>query len=151
MYLESLFECHAGTAPQYLLVVLEVVAAVQIDKSMEYRISCLWSFSVWSTVGNRKQTYIVTFLYTSTSDGRSQTLSKSRAWTVFARSNTGIVGSDPTQGMDVCVRLFYVCVFLCVGSCLATGWSPVQGVLPTVCRVEKLKKLPRSSKRTVDP
>jgi hypothetical protein len=23
---------------------------------------------------------------------------------VFARSNTGIVGSNPTQGMDVCVR-----------------------------------------------
>jgi hypothetical protein len=44
-------------------------------------------------------------------------------------SNARIVGSNPTQGMDVCVRLFCV---LCVGSCLATGQSPVQGVLPPV-------------------
>jgi hypothetical protein len=48
--------------------------------------------------------------------------------TVFARSNTGIVGSKPTQGMDICLRLFRVYV----GSGLATSWSPVQGVVPTV-------------------
>jgi hypothetical protein len=55
----------------------------------------------------------------------------SKIWTVFARSDTEIVGSNPTQGMDVCVRLFCVCVVLCTGSGLATGWSTVQGVLPT--------------------
>jgi hypothetical protein len=44
--------------------------------------------------------------------------------TVAASSNAGIVGSNPTRGTDVCVRLFCVCVVLCVGSCLATGWSP---------------------------
>jgi hypothetical protein len=32
---------------------------------------------------------------------------RSKAWTVFARSNAGIVGSNPTQGMDVCI----VCVY----------------------------------------
>jgi hypothetical protein len=48
------------------------------------------------------------------------------------RSNTGIVGSNPNQGMGVCVRLFCVCVVLFVVSVLATGWSLVQGVLPTV-------------------
>jgi hypothetical protein len=32
------------------------------------------------------------------------------ATTVFARSNTGIMGSNPTQGMDVCLCLFCVCV-----------------------------------------
>jgi hypothetical protein len=53
---------------------------------------------------------------------------RSEAWTVFALTNTGFVGSNPAQGMDVCLRLFCVCV----GSGLATGWSPVQGVLPTV-------------------
>jgi hypothetical protein len=53
---------------------------------------------------------------------------RSEAWTVFARSNAGIMGSNPTQGMDVCVRFFCVCI----GSGLETGWSPVQGVLPTV-------------------
>jgi hypothetical protein len=36
-----------------------------------------------------------------------------------ARSNTGIVGSNPTQGKVICVRLFSVCVVLCVSSGLA--------------------------------
>jgi hypothetical protein len=49
---------------------------------------------------------------------------RSKAWTVFDRSNTGIVGSNPTQGMDVCVYSVFV---LDVG--LATGWSLIQGVL----------------------
>jgi hypothetical protein len=31
--------------------------------------------------------------------------------------------------MDVCVRLFCVCVVLCVGSCTATSWTPAQGAL----------------------
>jgi hypothetical protein len=54
-------------------------------------------------------------------------------------SNTGIVGSNLTRCMDVCVRLVGVCVVLCVGSGLATGWSPVQGVLPTVYRLRNWK------------
>jgi hypothetical protein len=37
----------------------------------------------------------------------------SKAWTVFARSNAGIVGSNPTQGIDVCVRLFCLCCSVC--------------------------------------
>jgi hypothetical protein len=41
--------------------------------------------------------------------------------TVFARSDAELVGSNPTQGMDVCVRLFCLCAVLCVGSGLATG------------------------------
>jgi hypothetical protein len=49
--------------------------------------------------------------------------------TVFYRSNTGIVGSNPTRGMDVCVRLFLVCAFLRVGSGFAMCRSPVEGVL----------------------
>jgi hypothetical protein len=66
--------------------------------------------------------------------------SRSQAYTVFARSNTGIVGSNLTRGMDVCVPLCCVCVVLGVGSGLATGWSPVQGVLSTVNRIKKLKR-----------
>jgi hypothetical protein len=46
----------------------------------------------------------------------------------------------PLKVMDVCVRLFCVCVVLCVGSGPATGISPVQGVLPTVYRIKKLQK-----------
>jgi hypothetical protein len=36
------------------------------------------------------------------------------------------MGSNPTEDMDVGLHLF------CVGSGLATGWSLVQGVLPTL-------------------
>jgi hypothetical protein len=64
----------------------------------------------------------------------------SRALTVFARSNSGIVGSNHTRGMDVCVRLFCVCVDLCEGSGLATVWSLVRGVLPTVYRTTNLER-----------
>jgi hypothetical protein len=67
-----------------------------------------------------------------------------KAWTVFAYSNTGIVGLNPTQGMDVCVLI------LCVGCGLATGWYPVRGVLPTVYGVNKLKKSARVQ-RAVEP
>jgi hypothetical protein len=48
------------------------------------------------------------------------------------------------------VRLFCVCVVLCVGSGLATGRSPIQGVLPPVYRIKKLKKRPRST-RAAEP
>jgi hypothetical protein len=50
---------------------------------------------------------------------------RSKTWSIFARSNTEIVGSNPTKGKYVCVRLFCVCAVLCGGSGLATGWSPV--------------------------
>jgi hypothetical protein len=68
----------------------------------------------------------------------------SKSWTIFARLNSGVVGSNPTQGIDVCVRLYCVCVVLCVGTGLAKGWSPVQGVLQTVYRINKVKKRSRS-------
>jgi hypothetical protein len=36
---------------------------------------------------------------------------RSKAWT---RSNTGIVGANPTQGMDVCACFYSVFVLFCV-------------------------------------
>jgi hypothetical protein len=39
---------------------------------------------------------------------------RSKAWTVYAHSNAGIVGSYPTQGMDVCVCVYSVFVLFCV-------------------------------------
>jgi hypothetical protein len=39
----------------------------------------------------------------------------------IVRSDTGILGSNPTQGLDVCVRLFCVCVVQSLGKVLATG------------------------------
>jgi hypothetical protein len=63
---------------------------------------------------------------------------QSKAWTVFARSNAGIVGWNPTQGMDICCMYAFIlglcCPVLCLGSGLATGWSLAQGVLPSVKR-----------------
>jgi hypothetical protein len=54
--------------------------------------------------------------------------------------------------MDVCVRLFCVCVVLCVGSGLETGWSPVQGVLPLCKRSRNWKSGEGSTKgcRAID-
>jgi hypothetical protein len=65
---------------------------------------------------------------------------QSKALNVFARSNTGIVGSNPARGMNVCV--YSVFVLSCVGSGLTTGWSLVQGVLPTVykCKIKEAHK-----------
>jgi hypothetical protein len=45
----------------------------------------------------------------------------SKVWTVFSRLNSGILGSNPTQGIDVYVRLFCVWVVLFVGNGLAMG------------------------------
>jgi hypothetical protein len=53
--------------------------------------------------------------------------SRSKVWIIFAHSNTEIVGSNPTQGMDVCVYSVFM-----LGNGLATGWSPFQGVLQIV-------------------
>jgi hypothetical protein len=66
-------------------------------------------------------------------------VARCKARTVFAHSNTGIVDSNPTGGMDICVRLFCVFVVLCVGRGLATCWSPVQGVIPIVYRLRHWK------------
>jgi hypothetical protein len=56
---------------------------------------------------------------------------RSKACTVFARSEAVIVGSKPTHGTDVWyVCLFCVCVVL--GRGLATSWSLVKEVLPSV-------------------
>jgi hypothetical protein len=54
--------------------------------------------------------------------------------------------SHSRHGCLYCVRLFCVCVVLCVGRGLETGWSRVHGVLATVYRIKKLKKRPRPNK-----
>jgi hypothetical protein len=53
---------------------------------------------------------------------------RSEAWTVFARSDAGIVGSIPTEEW----MFVYVYSVFVLGSGLAIGWSLIQGVLPTV-------------------
>jgi hypothetical protein len=34
---------------------------------------------------------------------------RTKACTIFDRQNTGIVGSNPTRGMDVCPRVYVLC------------------------------------------
>jgi hypothetical protein len=46
--------------------------------------------------------------------------------------------------MSVCV--YSVCVALCGGGGLATGCSPLQGVLQTMHRIKKMKKRPKPNK-----
>jgi hypothetical protein len=48
---------------------------------------------------------------------------RSRACAVFARSNPGIVRSNPTRGMQVCVRLFCLCCSVCTQ-------QPCDGLIP---------------------
>jgi hypothetical protein len=40
-----------------------------------------------------------------------------------------------------CLSAFILFVLSCVGSGLATGWSPGQGILPTVYKIKKLKEV----------
>jgi hypothetical protein len=65
---------------------------------------------------------------------------RSKTWTLFALSDSGMVGLNPTQGVNVwCVYAF----ILCLGSGLATGWSLVQEVLPYVKKmITELNKRP---------
>jgi hypothetical protein len=44
-----------------------------------------------------------------------------RSKAVFARSDAGIVGSNPTRGMDLCVCAYSVFVLFCIGSGLSTS------------------------------
>jgi hypothetical protein len=72
---------------------------------------------------------------------------RSKAWTVFAFSDVGIVGSNPTQGVDVwCVYTFILC--LC---CPVFRYRPYDELItrprsPTVC-----EKLVRNWIRDQDP
>jgi hypothetical protein len=65
--------------------------------------------------------------------------SRCKASTVFARSDTGILGSNPTGGMDDYVCLFCVCAVLCVVSGLVTPDPTSNKCLQIVYRVKKLK------------
>jgi hypothetical protein len=69
--------------------------------------------------------------------------------TVFA-CYTQIVGSNSTQGMDICIVCVYSVCVLRIGRDLATGLSPVQGDLPTVYRIRKLKKAAKAQQKALE-
>jgi hypothetical protein len=77
--------------------------------------------------------------------------SRFETWTIFTRSNTRVVGSNPTRGVDVCVCLFCVCFVLCIGKGLATGSSPVRGDLPTVYKKNLNSRGCRVVRATIPP
>jgi hypothetical protein len=58
----------------------------------------------------------------------------SKAWTVLARLDAGIIGSNPTRGKNIYMYAYVYSAFVlsCVGRGLAMSWSLIQGVLPTV-------------------
>jgi hypothetical protein len=71
---------------------------------------------------------------------------RSKARSIFARSNTGIVDSNPTWGMDVSVHLCCVCAVLCVQVEALQQADPPQRS-PTDCvKHEETEKRPSSNK-----
>jgi hypothetical protein len=61
-------------------------------------------------------------------------VTRSKAWTVFARSNPGIVSSNPTR------RHGYLCAFILCLCCSVYRWWPWDGLIPrprspTVCEL----------------
>jgi hypothetical protein len=66
----------------------------------------------------------------------------SKTWTVFALSNAGIMGSNPTRGMDVCA-FFFLC--LC---CSVFRLQPCDGLIPCPrCPTDYVKKITKLKKR----
>jgi hypothetical protein len=88
---------------------------------------------------HHKINLIYEFLYVIRGIKQVRPAALSKVWAFFTRLNSEIMGSNPTQNIDICVRLFCVAVDLCVGSGLATGWSPVQRVILTVDRLRNWK------------
>jgi hypothetical protein len=60
------------------------------------------------------------------------------------------MSSNPTQGMDVSVRLFYVCAVLCVGTTLRRADPPSKESY-RLCKDQETEKAAKVQKRTVEP
>jgi hypothetical protein len=102
----------------------------KITLNISREIDCKCELSMWQEVKHLKLN-LLQVIYTNSPVTVAE---RSKACTVFARSEAGIVGSNPSQSMDVwCVcEFFCVCVVMCSGRGFATAWSPVQGALPSV-------------------
>jgi hypothetical protein len=75
-------------------------------------------------------------------------VARQRPWKRQLYNSCCWIAAPPTDANAIIPRLqedatiMGSCVFyavVCIGSGLATGWSPVQGVLPTVYKIKKLK------------
>jgi hypothetical protein len=98
----------------------------------------------------KRQTLFWRTLITSTEFGSPGTKRRRSQWLRGLRHEPS--SPAPTLGSwarvplkaSMFVGVYSVFVLSCIGSGLTTGWSSVQGVLPTVYRVKKLKKLATS-------
>jgi hypothetical protein len=61
-----------------------------------------------------EENYVITYKHVYGQVMPSTVATRSKAWTVFARTDAGIVGSNPTQGMVVYVLSVFVlfCVYV---------------------------------------
>jgi hypothetical protein len=80
------------------------------------------------------------FFYFYTAITPIRVAARSKAGTVFTRPNTGVVGSNLTRGMDVCVHLFCLCCCVC-------RYGPCDGLIPRP-RTEKAAK---AQQRVAEP
>jgi hypothetical protein len=72
---------------------------------------------------------------------------RSKAWTVFAPSNAGIMGSNPNQGIDVCVCVYSKFVLFCVQAEALRRADPPSKESYRLCRRSRnWKKWPRPNK-----
>jgi hypothetical protein len=75
---------------------------------------------------------------------------RSKASAVFGRSNIGIAGSNPTRGMDVCLRLSVLC---CPMQVVALSWTdpPAKESYQMSNGSKKLKQQPRMARHCRSP
>jgi hypothetical protein len=115
---------------------LIVVVRMVVQSFILYqRGAVMWPFGTLNYWQTMKQRWNQIALWTVDTDcdilithTRSRWPSGLKAWTVLARFDAGIVGWNPTRGMDV----YSMLVLSCGGRGLAMSWSPIQGILPTV-------------------
>jgi hypothetical protein len=76
----------------------------------------------------------------------------SEAWTVLARSNTGIVGSNPTRGMDACFMCVYsVFVLFCMQVEALRRADPPSKESYLLCIGSRNWKAAKAQQRVVEP
>jgi hypothetical protein len=132
---------HAKTSeePQSCTSNMTICSGIRFS-AVKFFLNLIYKHFYWNFSRKYAFPYFHAHFTTVTSNLPITVAARSKAWTVFARSNTGIVSSNRTQGMDVFIVCIYsVFVLSCVGRGLAAGWSPIQGVLPIVYRLKKLK------------
>jgi hypothetical protein len=74
---------------------------------------------------------------------------QSKAWTIFAHLNTGVVSSNVSRSMKSVPVSFLFCVVR-VGRGLAKGWTSVRDMLPTVWDQET-EKAAKAQQRSIEP